>query len=376
MRGLRILITNHFLRGRTGSELYVCELATNLLRRGHNPIVYSPQLGHTARELRAATVPVVDNLDAIGSAPDLIHGQHHVETMSALLRFPNTPAVFICHGWLPWEETPAKHPRILRYVAVDDTCLDRLVSESGISEERVSVILNSVDLDQFVPRAPLPAKPTRALVFSNGANETTHVGAVREACLRRGLTLDVIGSDAGNVAARPQEVLGQYDIVFAKARCALEAMAVGSAVVLCDIKGAGPMVTASELDRLRRLNFGIRTLRQSVDADVLEKQIARYDPTDATTVSQRIRDTAGREAAIDQIVALYEEVISEFETGGARDLDAEGRAEAAYLRDLSRHYETERGSILQSRTFVLRKRMLNMPVAGPVLRAIARRFWE
>jgi len=376
LRGLRILITNHFLRGRTGSELYVCELATNLLRRGHSPIVYSPQLGHTARELRAATVPVIDDLDAIGTAPDLIHGQHHVETMSALLRFPNTPAVFFCHGWLPWEETPPKHPRILRYVAVDDTCLDRLVSENGISEERVTVILNSVDLKQFLPRSPLPPQPARALVFSNGARETTHLGAVREACSRRGLTVDVIGSDVGNVASRPQDVLGQYDIVFAKARCALEAMAVGSAVVLCDMKGSGPMVTASDLDRLRRLNFGIRTLREQIDADVLEKEIARYDPADAATVSQHIRDTAGRDAAIDQILAMYEEVIDEFAAGGPRDHDAEGRAEAVYLRDLNRHHETERDSILQSRTFRWRKRMLNLPLAGPALRAIARRFWE
>lgn len=377
MRGLRILITNHFLRGRTGSELYVCELATNLLRRSHSPIVYSPELGHTARELRDATVPVVDNLDAIGSAPDLIHGQHHVETMSALLRFPDTPAVFFCHGWLPWEETPPRHPRILRYVAVDDTCLDRLVSESGIPEERVSVILNSVDLEEFLPRTPLPAKPARALVFSNGAKESTHLGAVREACQRKGLSLDVIGVDAGNIAARPQDVLGHYDIVFAKARCALEAMAVGSAVVLCDIKGAGPMVTAGELDRLRRLNFGIRTLREKIDAGVLEKEIGRYDPADAATVSQRIRDIAGRSAAIDQIVTLYHDVIGEFETsGGVGDRDAEARAEASYLRDLNRHFEAERNSILHSRTFRWRQQMLNLPVIGPLLRWVARRPWR
>jgi hypothetical protein len=373
LRGLRILITNHFLRGRTGSELYVCELASNLLRRGHSPIVYSPQLGHTARELRETTVPVVDNLDAIGSAPDLIHGQHHVETMSALLRFPNTPAVFFCHGWLPWEETPPRHPRILRYVAVDDTCLDRLVAESGIPEERVSVILNSVDLEQFLPRTPLPARPARALVFSNGAKETTHLGAVREACRRTGLTLDVIGEDAGNVATRPQDLLGQYDIVFAKARCALEAMAVGSAVVLCDIKGVGPMVTSSEVDRLRRLNFGIRTLREKIDAGVLEQEIGRYDPSDAAIVSERIRATAGRSAAIDQIVALYEEVVAEFESSGVRDHDAEARAEAAYLRELNRHFEAERESILTSRTFLWRKRMLNLPVVGAVLRSIVKK---
>ena len=374
MRGLRILITNHFLCARTGSELYVCELAINLLRRGHSPIVYSPQLGLTARELRQATIPVVDNLDAIGSTPDLIHGQHHVETMSALLRFPNTPAVFFCHGWLPWEETPPKHPRILRYVAVDDTCLDRLVSESGIPEQRVSVILNSVDLEEFLPRAPLPAKPVRALVFSNGANESTHLGAVRDACQKSGLTLDVIGAKSGNVAERPQDLLGQYDIVFAKARCALEAMAVGSAVVLCDIKGVGPMVTSSEVDRLRRLNFGIRTLRERIDPGVLEKEIARYDAADAATVSQRIRETAGRAAAIDHIVELYQKVIDEFDADEIRDHDAEGRAEAAYLRDLTRYFEAERDSVLMSRTFRWGQRILNVPVIGPPLRAIARKF--
>ena len=194
---LRVLITNHFLRGRTGSELYVCELATSLLRLGHTPIVYSPQLGPSAQELRKSTVPVVDDLDAIASPPDVIHGQHHVETMTALLRFPNTPAIFFCHGWLPWEETPPKHPRILRYVAVDDTCRDRLVCESAVPEERVSVILNSVDVEQFLPRAPLPSKPARALVFSNRASESTHLGAVREACRRTGLSLDVIGVRLG-----------------------------------------------------------------------------------------------------------------------------------------------------------------------------------
>ncbi len=370
MRALRILVTNHFLRGRSGSELYVCELATSLLRRGHTPIVYSPQLGPSARELRNATVPVIDNLEAISSPLDLIHGQHHVETMAALLRFPNTPAVFFCHGWLPWEETPPKHPRILRFVAVDDTCRDRIVCESGVPEESVSVILNSVDTEQFLPRGPLPAKPTRALVFSNAA---THVDAVREACRRAGLTLDVIGADSGNVCDRPQDVLGQYDIVFAKARCALEALAVGSAVVLCDKTGVGPMVTSGELDQLRRLNFGVRTMRGSVEPDVLEKEIARYDADDAAEVSRRVRSAAGREQAVDQIVALYEDVVSEFETA-ARDLDAEARAEATYLQQLALHLEQQRNVLLNSQTYRLRQRLLNVPVAGRLLRSFARKL--
>lgn len=373
MGALRILITNHLLRGRSGSELYVCELATSLLRRGHKPIVYSTQLGQTARELRDATVPVVDSLDSIACPPDLIHGQHHVETMTALLRFPNTPAVFFCHGWLPWEESPPQHPRILRFVAVDETCRDRLVFENATPPERVCVILNSVDLDQFTPRPPLPAKPTRALVFSNRAAEWTHLGAVREACSRALLTLDVIGEGVGNVCARPQEVLGQYDIVFAKARCALEALAVGNAVVLCDSVGLGPMVTTGEMDRLQRLNFGVRTLQGAVEPRLLEKEIARYDPADAAEVSRRIRASAGRELAIDEIIALYHDTISEYERTGGPDLDAEARAEAFYLQEVVKHFEEKRTHLLNSRTFRLRKLLLNLPLAGSLVRSFVRR---
>ena len=52
--------------------------------------------------------------------------------------------------------------------------------------------------------------------------------------------------------AQPERVLGRYDIVFAKAKAAMEAMAVGAAVVLCDFGGVGPMVTWADFDRLRR----------------------------------------------------------------------------------------------------------------------------
>jgi hypothetical protein len=220
----------------------------------------------------------------------------------------------------------------------------------------------------------LPAKPARALIFSNGASESTHVGAVREACRRRGLTLDVIGADSGNVSLRPQDVLGQYDIVFAKARCALEALAVGTAVVLCDKVGAGPMVTTGDMDRLRRLNFGVRTLQERVNAEVLEREIARYDPEDAGEVSRRIRTDAGRKDNIDQIVAIYHEVIREFDETPHRDLDAEARAEAQYLRELSAHYEHERRVLLNSNTYRLRQRLLNLPLAGSLARSLARKF--
>ncbi|MDQ2936824.1 MAG: glycosyltransferase [Acidobacteriota bacterium] len=175
---MRILITNNGLSSRAGSELYVRDLAIGLLARGHTPVAYSSDLGDVAEEIRAANVPVVNTLEGL-PPPDVIHGQHHLDTMVALLHFPGVPAIYVCHGWLPWEELPPRFPRILRYVAVDHVCRDRLV-ERRITDDRIRVLLNWVDLERFKPRPPLPERPKRALVFSNHATEQNSISAVRK----------------------------------------------------------------------------------------------------------------------------------------------------------------------------------------------------
>jgi hypothetical protein len=332
---LRILLTNRSLDERAGSELYLAELATRLLARGHSPIAFSPRLGRVAAALRAATIPVVDDLGALAEPPDLIHGQHHLAAMTAMLHFPRVPGLFVCHGWLPWEETPPRFPRFLRYVAVDFTTRERLVSEGGIPPERVAVVLNFVDLDRFRPRPPLPPRPRCALVLSNQASEGTFLPAVREACARFGIALEVAGVAAGSPVERPEALLPGFDLVFAKARAAMEAMAVGAAVVLCDQAGAGPLVTSADFDRLRPLNFGIRTLRNPVTADFLASQIERYDAADAAEVSRRLRATAGIEEAVDRLLGLYGEVLAEHREQENPPDAEEGRAAAAYLRWLS-----------------------------------------
>src|SRR2546423_3574758 len=254
MGGLRVLITNYALASRAGTDLRVRDLALALQRRGHTPVVYTTEIGELGLSLRKATVPVVEDLDKISTPPDVIHGQHHVETMTALAYFSCAPAVFFCHGWRPWEERPPRHPRIYRYVAVDDTCRDRLLFEGGVAEERTRVLLNALDLERFRPRPPLPEKPRRALVFSN--SRLDYVSVVRQACARTGLSLDVVGKYNGKILEEPEKVLADYDLVFAKARCALEALAVGASVVLCDAAGAGPPVTSLGVGRLGRLTFG------------------------------------------------------------------------------------------------------------------------
>ncbi len=328
---MRVLITNNTLAARAGTELYVRDVAFALLRRGHRPVAYSTLLGEVAEELRAATVPVVDDLSLLTQPPDVIHGHHHFETMAALVRFPAVPAVSFCHGWGPLEETPILFPRIRRYVAVDETTHDRLVAEAGVPATLVTRILNFVDLARFQPRSPLPVRPRRALAFSNEATESTTLPILREACARTGLDLDVAGWKAGVPELSPEQRLGAYDVVFAKARAALEAMAVGAAVVVCDGEGAlAGLVTPERWSAWRPLNFGLRCLTRRLTVAALVEEIAGWRRENVEEVSRRTRAEAGMEDAVDRLVALYGEA-ERAERDDPSDPSAERAALVRYL---------------------------------------------
>jgi hypothetical protein len=311
--GLRVLITTHWLCERAGSELFVRDLALGLIRRGHSPVAYSSALGVVADELRRSTIPVIDDLASLGDPPDVIHGQHHVDAMAAVLRFPDVPALFMCHGWKPWEEEPPRFPSIRRYVAVDDVCRDRVIDTAGVPADRVRTIYNAVDLARFAPRPPLPRRPCSALVFSNAASEATFVPPIRAACQARGIDrVDVVGRASGHVVAEPEALLPGYDVVFAKARAALEAMAVGCAVIVADAAGFGGLVTADRVESMRRLNFGVRTMQGTpVTADRVGAALDAYDPEASLYVSRWIRDHADFESALDSILAVYRELLAD-----------------------------------------------------------------
>ena len=319
---------------RSGTTLYVRDLAERLLARGDTPLVYTPQPGEVARELEQAGVDVVTDPRKLSTTPDLIHGHHEIPTMEALLSFPGVPGLFVCHDPKHHSDIPPAFPRIRRYVAVDYYCRERFVAH-GIAEERIRVVPNGVDLRRFQPRPPLPERPRRALVFSNHASEQTHLPAVREACVQAGLSLDVIGAATGTPCARPETVLGQYDLVFATGRSAVEAAAVGTAVILCDGRGAGPLATSDNLDALRRLDSRTRhRWHQPLRGDVILREIARYDARDAAEVSRRVRQWADLDGVVQQLVAIYHDVLSEH--AATRGLAAEETAAAAAYRRSSR----------------------------------------
>jgi hypothetical protein len=130
--------------------------------------------------------------------------------------------------------------------------------------------------------------------------------SIAAACATRGIALDIIGKAAGNAIEHPEEMLGDYDLVFGKARCALEAAATGAAVVVCDARGLAGLVTTRDLDAMRELNFGFRLLQRPITEETIGAEIDRYDAKDASKVTDAIRATAGVDLLAEQFIELYE----------------------------------------------------------------------
>lgn len=339
MDQLRILFTNNTLRHRAGSELVVLDLTKQLRKMGHLPVAYSSDLGPLAEELRRNCIPVLNDLRDLGFVPDVIHGQHHLDAMTAMLHFPEAPAVYVCHGWIPWEETPPVFPNIQRYIAVSELTAEKLRTTNGIAADQISIVRNAIDLGRFRKKTINPT-PSSAAIFSNYVSAGPFQDLVRGACKKAGIdTLDVIGGRSGNLVNNPEEVLANYDLVFAIGRSALEAMATGCAVITASPDGLAGMVDERNVEDWSKHNFALAILDQErLTERCLVEEIRKYRPEAIGATSDHVRRHNNLEQTAGRYLTHYREAIARWAEGDSKSVDfrkTQWLSLSRYLADIS-----------------------------------------
>lgn len=315
---MNVLITNVQIAVPSGTEVYVRDLAIALKKRGISVEVYSSTLGPLAEEIRVWGINVVNSTAALENEPDIIHAHHFVPAVDAILRFNDVPVIYFLHDRLHVQDDPPRHSQVMKYLAVDYNCLDRLVIDNEIPEEDTAVVYNWVDTDRFKLRKAFAKKASRALVFSNNAYEDNYFKIIKEACEAEGLAVDGVGALLGNIELRPEDILGNYDIVFAKAKAAMEAMATGANVIVCDAVGLGESVTAANFDHFRKFNFGMKTMTRPVEKKTIIEEIRKYSVPETQRVAHLIRDAASLTRSVDRLLDLYSETIERYKNQGPR----------------------------------------------------------
>ncbi|TPI11919.1 glycosyltransferase [Mesorhizobium sp. B4-1-1] len=308
---MRLLMTQRELVDFHGSEMVTVEVAREMAERGHEITVFSPRLGGVAKLLWPSGVRVVSRLDDVPWTPDLIHAHHHLPAMAALARFETTPAVYYCHGAIPWVEQPPMHQRIHCYVMMCEWMVRRAIAEFDLDPGRVSCVPNFVNTTRFSEvRAP-PREMRRALLFQSSGLPAIELSQLESGCAALGLQLDKIGAAYGNSQPRPEMLLQQYDLVFASGKSALEAMATGCAVMTLAPTQAGGLVTVENFGRGSFLNFGPRYFSGAtpINEAWLRRELALYSPEDAAQVTAKVRRERTLQIAVDGLEGLYRKAL-------------------------------------------------------------------
>lgn len=331
---MNILITNSRLDGLGGAQSFVRDLGRGLQELGHSVVAYSCDPGDREVLRERGMIPTTDSLDDLPFRPDVIHGQHHLQTMAATAVLHGIPAIYHCHGAV-WRECPPLFPRIYHYLAVSRTLANRMIIEMNLDPADVSVLLNTLEVGRFNEVRALPEVPARALFYNKmHGPDSPVVGAIREAASRVGIELDCVGRHFERMISDPERVLPTYDIVFASGRSAIDALAAGCAVVVLGRTSCGEMVVPENYGRLREVNFAIAVNSPPSSADMIEKELRRYSAVECGLVSRRLREEADSASGIRTLVGIYEDVIARHNRT-PEDLPAERRAMAKYLRRLS-----------------------------------------
>lgn len=298
----------------SGTTLYVKELALGLKNAGITIEVFTLRVGAIGEELKSEGILVSDNVRQL-STPDIIHAHHNITAWSLLSHFKDCPMIFWLHSRLSALDMPPMHRNILAYMAVDHNCEERYLKEHNFAPDSVAVIHNWVNTDRFQLKAKVNAKPAKALVFSNYAREDGFLPAIRQACEALGIELQVMGRGTGTERLDPENYLGKYDIVFAKAKAAMEAMASGCAVCICDFTGLAGLVRPENYEHFRRFNFGMKLMTKAITAEGIVDACSKYKKDEVLAVANKLRTEASFEVIFAQILPLYEGVINRYGQG-------------------------------------------------------------
>ncbi len=252
----RIVLTNHGLDELAGSELWVRDVAEYLVSNQIEVAVYSRRLGPVAQRLAASNILVTSSIDEVERfRPELIHINHSREAKALFEHFRDTDVRFVnmVHGVLPGQEVP-QFVGIDQYMCVSIATKAHVSLMTGARWDEIELVPNFFDQHRF-QLSPNPADQKRAVVFSHNSRGA-QVNELRSQMRRFGYELDQLGTGSNRCDA-PEHVLGNYDVVFAVGRSAVEALACGCSVILWDDGVVGQTVTPENFWQCVQANFAL-----------------------------------------------------------------------------------------------------------------------
>ena len=269
---MQFVLGNRVMDGAGGTETHLVTIGDQLLRLGHEVVIYSPQLGPFADHARRRGIDVVDELRRLPGECDVVFAQDALVVYDLAERFPRARCVFrVCGDSFDFQSPPQVEGLVDLTVVLSDRYA-QLARACAVTAPLLRLRV-PVDIDRLVPVGSIRARPRHAVVLGNYPDR---VQVVTEAWKRHGIEVSQVGgaTQRYDIAA----ALEPADIVVAKSRAALDAMACGRAVYVYDTFGGDGWVTPATYAALEADHFAGQGTERVIGPAELDGDLADYDP--------------------------------------------------------------------------------------------------
>jgi O-antigen biosynthesis protein len=291
------ILTSCYTLDLAGLPTFTLTMYKELMRRGHQVIVYSPVGGKLESQMQ-----VVRDLD--GGNPEVILAQHTPCAITLRQKFPGIPMVFYCHNPIMPIEEPPQFP-VEGYFVINEECREMLLLR-GVPLEKIRIIRDFVDTSRFVPTKPLN-EVFRSVLFISNYKKWNNYAAVSGACRRIGVTLTCCGAPYGR-CYEIEKAINEADLVVSWGRGILEAMSCARTVLSFDRNEGDGYITPESYYEARRDNFSGRIFHQHFNAETLATEMWKYNRADGQENRDLIMKYHDQNRGVDAILEGLEAV--------------------------------------------------------------------
>jgi hypothetical protein len=298
----------------------ISDVAKYLKTSGRDVIIYSPHCGKVAADLRSIRIPVTSSIEEVISFdPSVLH-LNHFESANPLVQLLKDRAVIfnMVHGLLPRPGLPG-YSSVDCYGCVSIHSKAKVYALTGVGWDDIVMLPNFFD-DRRFTQISNPTGTRKALIFSS-RTPAEFRERLRTLLTQLGFALDHVGY-GGTVSPTPEQVLPQYDLVFAVGRSAIESLASGAHVVLWDYGVIGPAVTPENYWKCIATNFDLASntlpwtfIDDLESADWLRDQVLKMTPASRIRISELTRAYLPLSTAGARLMGVYDDFLLRFGHG-------------------------------------------------------------
>ncbi len=254
-----------------GTEVHLVTVGTELLRLGHEVVIYSPELGPFAEHARQRGIEVVDEPGGLPVDCDVVLAQDGLVVYDLAERYPRASIVFRICGESFDFQLPPQADGVVDLVVVLGERYARLARACAVKPPLARLRI-PVDIHRLAPVGTIRSQPRRAVILGNYPDR---IHVVREACERRGIEVSHVG--AGQQRYDIAAALESADIVVGKSRAAVDAMACGRAVYVYDMFGGDGWVTPETYSAMEEDHFAGQATDRVIGVEEMDRDLADYD---------------------------------------------------------------------------------------------------